>query len=126
MSKVGKTPKPAVTTPKVTTPQGSTLGSDNKPVQFILKIDKGKEKAVEPKPNKEKNNNRDILIRGVSKFKVKNIVSLSKSAKVVLPPKFRKDSLKLKEFITKLKIYILHNIRASMIKTLRYCLLYYT
>jgi len=36
-------------------------------------------------------------------------VSLTKSAKVVLPPKFRGDFLRLKEFITKLKIYILHN-----------------
>jgi len=34
---------------------------------------------------------------------------LSKSAKVVVPLKFRGDLLKLKEFITKLKIYILHN-----------------
>ncbi len=34
---------------------------------------------------------------------------LNKSAKVATPPKFKKDLLKLKEFITKLKIYILYN-----------------
>jgi len=34
---------------------------------------------------------------------------LNKSAKVATPPEFRGDSSKLKEFITKLKIYILHN-----------------
>jgi len=66
MSKVGKTPKLAVATPKVTTPQGSTLGSDNKLAQAILK--KEKEKAIEPDSEKEKDDDRDILIRGVSKF----------------------------------------------------------
>jgi len=68
MSKVGKTPKLVVTTPKVTIPQGSTSESDNKPAQSVPKIDKGKEKAVKLKPDKEKDNDRDILIRGVSKF----------------------------------------------------------
>ncbi len=34
---------------------------------------------------------------------------LSKFVKVAALPKFRGDSLKLKEFITKLKIYILYN-----------------
>ncbi len=66
MSEVGKTPKLTVATPKVTTPQGSTLGSDNKLAQAVLK--KEKEKAVEPDPKKDKDNNRDILIRGVLKF----------------------------------------------------------
>ncbi len=112
MFKVGKTPKLAVATPKVTITQGSTLGSDDKLAQFILKTDKDKEKAVEPKPNKGKNNDRDILIRGVFKFQVENTVLLSKSAKVVLLSKFKKDFLKLKEFITKLKIYILHNYKS--------------
>ncbi len=46
MSKVGKTPKLVVATPKVTTPQGSTLGSSNKLAQAVLKEEK--EKAVEP------------------------------------------------------------------------------
>jgi len=68
MSKVGKTPKLVVATPKVTTPQDSTLGSNNKLAQSLLKVDKGKEKAVEPKPSKEKDNDRDILIGGVPKF----------------------------------------------------------
>jgi len=66
MSKVGKTPKLAVATPKVTTPQGSTLGSDSKLVQAVLK--KGKEKAVEPKPIEEKDDDGDTLIRGVPKL----------------------------------------------------------
>ncbi len=64
MFKVGKTPKPVVATPKATTPLGSTLGSDDKPAQAVLK--KGKEKAVEPDP--EKDDDGDILIRGVPKF----------------------------------------------------------
>jgi len=34
----------------------------------MLKINKGKEKAVEPKPNKGKDNNGDILIKEVLKF----------------------------------------------------------
>ncbi len=34
---------------------------------------------------------------------------LNKSAKVATLSKFKKDFLRLKEFITKLKIYILHN-----------------
>ncbi len=37
---------------------------------------------------------------------------LSKSAKVVTLSKFKEDSLKLKEFITKLRIYILHNYKS--------------
>ncbi len=68
MSKVRKTPKLVVATPKVTTSQSSALGSDNKLAQSVLKIDKGKEKAVELRPSKRKDNDRDILIRGVSKF----------------------------------------------------------
>ncbi len=34
---------------------------------------------------------------------------LNKFVKVATLPKFRRDFLKLKEFITKLRIYILHN-----------------
>ncbi len=37
---------------------------------------------------------------------------LNKSAKVATLPKFKRDSLRLKEFITKLKIYILHNYKS--------------
>ncbi len=107
MSKVGKTPKLAVATPKVTIPQGSTLGSDSKLAQAVLK--EGKGKAAESSLVEGKDDDGDTLIRGVPKFQVKNIVLLNKSAKVVILPKFRKDSLKLKEFIAKLKIYILHN-----------------
>ncbi len=66
MSKVRKTPKLVVATPKVTTPLGSTLGSNSKLVQAVLK--EGKEKAVEPDPRKEKDDDGDILIRGVPKF----------------------------------------------------------
>jgi len=68
MSKVGKKPKLVVATLKVTTPQGSTLESDDKLAQPVLRIDKGKGKAVEPKPTERKNDDRDILIRGVPKF----------------------------------------------------------
>ncbi len=107
MSAVGKTSKP-----KVTTPKASTLESDDKPVEPVQKTDKGKEKAVELEPNKEKDNKEDTLIRRVSKVQVKNIVLLIKSAKVVLPPKFKGDFLKLKEFITKLKIYISYNYKS--------------
>jgi len=66
MSKVGKTPKLVVATPKATTPSSSTLGSDSKLVQAILKEEKGK--AVKPDLEKEKDDNKDILIRGVPKF----------------------------------------------------------
>ncbi len=68
MSEVGKTPKLAVATPKVTAPQGSTSTSDRKPAQptLILKVDKGKEKVV--KQGKGKDSDRDILIGGVPKF----------------------------------------------------------
>ncbi len=65
MSKVRKTPKPTVATPKVTIPQGSTTGSDNKPAQAVTK--EGKEKAVKPDPEENKDDDRDILIRGVPK-----------------------------------------------------------
>ncbi len=66
MSEVGKTPKLAVATPKATTPLGSTLGSDSKLLQAVLKEEK--EKAVEPDPKKEKDDDKDILIRRVPKF----------------------------------------------------------
>jgi len=66
MSEVGKTLKLVVATPKVTTPQGSTLESNTKLVQSALK--EGKEKAVELKPSKEKDDDGDILIKGVPKF----------------------------------------------------------
>ncbi len=65
MSKVGKTPKLVVATPKVTTLQGSTLGSDSKLAQAVPK--EGKEKAVEPDSEKDKDDDGDILIRGVPK-----------------------------------------------------------
>ncbi len=65
MFKVGKTPKLTVATPKVTTPQGSTLGSDDKLAQTITK--EGKGKAVEPNPKESKDDDGDILIRGVPK-----------------------------------------------------------
>ncbi len=66
MFKVGKTPKPAVATPKVTTPQGSTLGSDSKLAQAVLK--EGKGKAIELRPTEGKDDDGDILIRGIPKF----------------------------------------------------------
>ncbi len=66
MSKVGKTPKPAVAMLRVTTPSSSTLGSDNKLAQAVLK--EGKEKAVKTDPEKGKDDDRDILIRRVPKF----------------------------------------------------------
>ncbi len=66
MSKVGKTPKLAVATPKVTIPQGSTLGSDSKLAQATPKEGKGKD--VELDSEKEKDDDGDILIRGVPKF----------------------------------------------------------
>jgi len=66
MSDVGKTPKLAVAMPKVTTLSGNTLGSNSKLAQAVLK--EGKEKAVEPDPEKEKDDDRDILIKGVPKF----------------------------------------------------------
>jgi len=66
MSKVGKTPKLTVATPKVTTPQGSALGSNNKLAQAVFKERKGK--AVEPNPKEDKDDDRDILIRGILKF----------------------------------------------------------
>jgi len=66
MSEVGKTPKLVVATPKVATPQGSILESDSKLVQAVLK--EGKGKAVESSPVVQKDNDRDILIRGVPKF----------------------------------------------------------
>jgi hypothetical protein len=34
----------------------------------VLKVDKGKEKAVKKKPSKGKDNDGDTLIRGVPKF----------------------------------------------------------
>ncbi len=52
MSKVGKTPKLAGATPKVTTPLGSTLGSDSKLAQAVLKEERGK--VVETDSEKEK------------------------------------------------------------------------
>jgi len=64
MSKVGKTPKPTVATPKVTTPQGSTTRSDNKAAQAVTKEEK--EKAVELDPE-GKDDDGDILIGGVPK-----------------------------------------------------------
>ncbi len=66
MSKVGKTPKLVVVTPKVTTPSSSTLESDSKLVQAVLK--EGKEKTIKPDSKEGKDNDRDILIRGVPKF----------------------------------------------------------
>ncbi len=66
MFKVGKTPKLIVATPRVATPQGSTLGSNSKLAQAVLK--KGKGKAVEPDPEKKKDDDGDTLIRGVPKF----------------------------------------------------------
>ncbi len=51
----------------------------------------------------------DVQILGVQRVEVKNTVLLTKIAKVAIPPKFRGDLLKLKEFITKLQIYILYN-----------------
>jgi len=107
MSEVGKTPKPTVATPKVTTPQGSTPGSDDKPAQAATK--EGKGKAVEPDPEENKDDDGDVPMGGVPKFQVENTVSLSKSAKVATPPKFKGDPSKLKEFIAKLRIYISHN-----------------
>ncbi len=65
MSKVGKTPKLTVATPKVTIPQGSTLRSDNKLAQAVTKEEKGK--AVKPNSKENKDDKGDILIRGVSK-----------------------------------------------------------
>jgi len=66
MSKVGKTPKLAVAMLKVTIPQGSTSGSDSKLAQTTLK--EGKGKAIELSFAKGKDDDRDILIRGVPKF----------------------------------------------------------
>ncbi len=66
MSKVGKTPKLVVATPKVTTPQGSTLGSDSKLAQATPK--EGKEKVVKSSLVEGKDSDRDILIRRVFKF----------------------------------------------------------
>ncbi len=66
MSKVGKTPKLTIATPRVATPQGSTLGSDSKLAQAVLK--EGKGKAVELTPKKDKDDDGDILIGGVPKF----------------------------------------------------------
>jgi hypothetical protein len=66
MSKVGKTPKPTVATPKVTTPQGSTVGSNNKLAQAVSR--EGKGKAVEPDPEEDKDDDGDILIRGILRF----------------------------------------------------------
>ncbi len=66
MSKVGKTPKLTRATPKVTTSQDSALGSNNKLAQAVLKEEK--EKAVEPNPKKDKDDDGDILIRGILKF----------------------------------------------------------
>ncbi len=53
-------------TPKVTTPQDSTLGSNSKLVQAASKEEKGK--AIKPKLIEEKDDDRDILIKGVPKF----------------------------------------------------------
>ncbi len=66
MSKVGKTPKLVVVMPKVTTPQGSTLGSNSTLAQSALKEEKGK--AIKLRPSKGKDDNRDTLIRGIPKF----------------------------------------------------------
>ncbi len=66
MSKVGKTPNLKVATPKVTTPQGSILGSDVKLAQAVPREEKGK--AVEPDSEEDKDDDRDILIRGILKF----------------------------------------------------------
>ncbi len=66
MSEVGKTPKLAVATPKVTTPQGSTLGSDSKLAQAVLK--EGKGKAIKSSLIRRKDDDGDILIRGVPRF----------------------------------------------------------
>ncbi len=46
---------------------------------------------------------------GVQRVEVENTVLLTKTAKVAIPPKFRGDPAKLKEFITKLQIYMLYN-----------------
>ncbi len=40
---------------------------------------------------------------------MENTVLLTKTAKIAIPLKFRGDLSKLKEFITKLQIYILYN-----------------
>jgi len=66
MSKVGKTPKLTIATPKVTIPQGSALGSDDKLAQAVSREEKGK--AVEPNPKEDKDDDKDILIRGILKF----------------------------------------------------------
>ncbi len=66
MSKVGKTPKLAVAVLKVTTPLGSTLRSDSKLAQAVLK--EGKGKFIKTNPEKERDSDKDILIRGVPKF----------------------------------------------------------
>ncbi len=65
MSKVGKTPKLTVATPKVTILQGSTLGSDNKLAQAVTK--EGKGKAVKPDSEENKDDDGDIPIGGVPK-----------------------------------------------------------
>ncbi len=61
------------------------------------------------KDEPEKNEQGDIRIKRVPKLEIKNMVFLTKTAKVALTPKFRRDLAKLKEFITKLQIYILYN-----------------
>jgi len=66
MSKVRKTPKLVVATPKDTIPQGSTLRSDSKLAQAVLK--EGKGKIIRSSPVEGKDDDRDILIRRVLKF----------------------------------------------------------
>ncbi len=61
MSKVGKTPKLVVATP-----QGNTLGSNRKLAQAVLKEEK--EKAVELSFIRDKDDDRDTLIRRIPKL----------------------------------------------------------
>ncbi len=67
--------------------------------------EKGKAKLEEDRKG-------DIIIRNVI---LENTVSLIQTIKVVLLPKFKGVLLKLKEFITKLQIYLIYN-RSSFLE----------
>ncbi len=57
-----------------------------------------------PAPTPTTDRDRDTRI-----IQVDNTVSLTRTAKVVNPPKFSGEPAKLKEFIAKLQIYVSHN-----------------
>jgi hypothetical protein len=89
--------------PPQTPPSADEPGEEETPEEEPTTDKKGKS------PKVEKDVEGDVQMSGVQRVEVENTVSLTKTAKVATPPKFRGDPAKLKEFIAKLQIYMSHN-----------------